>query len=180
MIGKRLLLGAWLLSATSLGCVDRGPETLNFDNVPRDFMFAREASKDRQVLPHREMISQSAWYGDLSGYEPRSEVFMTLYRGAAEVEEAEAARDEQAGRYGNPESIDYGEVSWVNIAGQVSWAWLETRYDERGEVRSLDYKAVVPFDSVTWVLEFGTNARNRLHPDSLIGVVHSFGADSQN
>ncbi|MDH3423082.1 MAG: hypothetical protein OEN00_08815, partial [Gemmatimonadota bacterium] len=42
-------------------------------------------------------------------------------------------------------------------------------------VRSMDYMAVIPYDSVTYAVEFNTSVAARLHPDSLTRVVHSWG-----
>ena len=90
------------------------------------------------------------------------------------IDECETARDVQARRYGNPASIDYGRVETVTIDGRTAFAWMETRYDENRAVRSLDYTAVIPYDTVSYAVEFTTSAAHRLHPDSLTRVVHSW------
>ena len=144
-------------------------------DVPEGFLFSANFDGGSSLLPDRELLSRGVWLGDTRTFEPQSQIQVTRYRGDASLEESQAARDVLASRYGNPASIDYGRVEPVTIDGRASFAWLETRYDENGAVRSLEYRAVIPYDSVTYTVEFNTSAADRLHPDSLTRVVHGWG-----
>jgi hypothetical protein len=143
-------------------------------DVPGGFLFTANASDGGSVFPDRDVLSRGVWLGDIETFEPQSEIYVTRYSGNVTIDECEAARDVQAGRYGNPSSIDYGRVATVTIDGRAAFAWMETRYDENGAVRSLDYTAVIPYDTVSYAVEFNTSAAHRLHPDSLTRVVHSW------
>jgi hypothetical protein len=142
--------------------------------MPEGFRHAPGLGSSR-VFPNRVVLDQGAWYGDLRAMVPETDVFVTTYEGYATMGEAQAARDAQAGEYGNPASVDYGQVTPVTIDGRQAFAWMVTRYDEFGAVRSMDYKAVIPYDTVTHVVELMTSAEARLSPDSLTAIVHSWG-----
>lgn len=157
------------------GCSAPAVEGTQIQGAPEGFFFDANAQRSRLVLPERDVLGQGAWWGDIRSEEPQSDLFVTRHGGVATVEEVLAAQNRQATRYGSPTSIDYGDVTSVVIGGRPAWAWMETRYDEHGEVRSLEYTAVIPFDSVSYALQFSTSAPHRLHADSLVRVVHSFG-----
>jgi len=144
--------------------------------VPAGFLYTANTDAGRNAFPEREMLSRGVWYGDIESFQPQSEIFVTRYAGGIMLDEARAAREAQAGTYGHPASIDYGAVAAVTIDGRPGYAWLETRYDEHRAVRSLSYSAVIPYDSVSYALEFSTSAPARLVPDSLTRVVQSWGA----
>jgi len=144
-------------------------------DVPEGFLFTANANTGVSAFPDRDILSRGVWMGDIETFEPQSEIYVTRYSGNITIEEAEVARDAQASRYGNPSSIDYARVATVTIDGRSAFAWMETRYDENSAVRSLEYKAVIPYDTVTYSVEFNTSVAHRLHPDSLTRVVHSWG-----
>jgi hypothetical protein len=156
-------------------CVAPAVPGYQVQEVPRGFLFAANDSNGVKVFPDRDILNWGVWLGDVETFEPQSEIYVTRYSGNVTIEEAEAARDVQASRYGNPSSIDYGRVETVAIDGRAAFTWMETRHDENGAVRSLDYTAVIPYDTVTYAVKFNTSAAQRLHPDSLTRVVHSWG-----
>jgi len=143
--------------------------------VPEGFLFNANANTGVNILPDRDILSRGVWMGDLETFEPQSQIYVTRYAGTATIEEARTARDVQAGRYGNPASIEYAEVETVTIDERPAFTWMEIRYDEHEAIRSLEYKAVIPYDTVSYSVEFNTSAPHRLHPDSLTRVVHSWG-----
>lgn len=157
------------------GCVAPAVPGYQLRDVPAGFVFTANTNTGVTAFPDREVLSRGVWLGDIETFQPQSEISITRYSGNVTIEEAEAARDVQASRYGNPSSIDYGRVATVMIDERVAFAWMETRYDENNAVRSLDYTAVMPYDTVTYVVAFNTSRDRRLHPDSLTRVVHSWG-----
>ena len=164
-----------LVMMNAPGCTSPTLDGYQVQAVPARFLFDANAGKGRRIFPARDILSEGAWWGDIRSEEPQSDIFITRYVGNVTLAEAQAAREVQATRYGNPTSIDYGQVAQVSIDGREAFAWMETRFDEHGAVRSLDYKAVIPYDTVTYAVEFSTSAPQRLHPDSLTSVVHSWG-----
>ncbi len=166
LVGAILVLGA---------CGEASIPGYQVQGVPEGFVYSANVDKEPAVFPDRVILGQGAWLGDIRTFEPQSEIVVTRYGGSVSFDEARAARDVQAGRYGNPASIDYGDVVPVTIDGRSAFAWLETRYDEYGAVRSMDYKTIIPYDTLTYALEFSTSEPVRLHPDSLVRVLHSWG-----
>ena len=164
-----------LAAGAAAGCARPTIPGLQVRAVPAGFLFTANTDAGRNAFPDRELLSRGVWYGDIESFQPQSELFVSRYAGTISIEEARAAREAQAGLYGHPASIDYGTVAPVTIDGRQAYAWLETRYDERQAVRSLAYSVVIPYDSVSYALEFSTSAANRLVPDSLTRVVGSWG-----
>ena len=164
-----------LVASTAPGCSAPALEGYQVQAIPDGFIFDANVSKGRKIFPDRTVLSEGSWWGDVRSEEPQSDIFVTRYAGNATFLESEGTRNVQADRYGNPATIDYGQVARVAIDGRAAFVWMETRYDLNGNVRSLDYKAVIPYDTVTYAVEFSTSAPHRLHPDSLTSVVHSWG-----
>lgn len=164
-----------LVTSGVTGCVSPSVPGYQVRAVPKGFLFTANANTGANPLPDREMLSHGVWFGDIESFEPRSSIYITRYAGAVSIEEARAVRDVQAGKYGNPASIDYGQVETVTIDGRPAFTWMETRYDEHDAVRSREYQAVIPTDTVSYLVAFSTRAAPRLHPDSLTRVVHSWG-----
>lgn len=158
------------------GCAKPSIPGLQLREVPQGFVYTANADFGVNEFAERVPLSRGAWLGDAESFQPQSEIFVTRYAGVITVEEATAVRDAQASRYGHPASVDYGLVEPVMVGGRPALAWLETRYDEHHAVRSLKYSAVIPYDSVSYAVEFNTSAAGRLQPDSLIRVVLSFGS----
>jgi hypothetical protein len=156
-------------------CVAPAVPGYQLRDVPPGFLFTANANTGVSAFPDRDVLGRGVWLGDIETFEPQSEIYITRYSGNITSDEAEAARDVQAGRYGNPSSIDYGRVATVMIDERAAFAWMETRYDEHDAVRSLAYTAVIPYDTVTYVVEFNTARAHRLHPDSVTRIVHSWG-----
>ncbi len=143
--------------------------------VPAGFLFTANANSGAPTFPDRELLSRGVWLGDIETFEPQSQIHVERYAGRVTRAEAEAARSVQASRYGNPSSITYAPLETVTLDGQSAFAWMETRYDEHDAVRSLEYTAYIPYDTVSYVVAFGTAAPRRLYPDSLTTVVQSWG-----
>lgn len=159
-----------------MACAKSSIPGLQLRGVPAGFLYTANTDAGRNAFPNRELLGRGAWYGDTESFQPQSEIFVTRYAGVITRADAQAARDAQASLYGHPASIDYGAVAPVTIDSRPGYAWLETRFDEHGAVRSLSYSAVIPYDTVSYALEFSTSAAVRLVPDSLTRVVRSWGA----
>jgi len=164
-----------LMAIGLAGCSQPAVRGYQLQVVPEGFLYSANVTQGVNVFPDREILSQGMWLGDIQAFEPQSEIYVTRYVGNATLEQSQASRNVQATRYGNPASIDYGPVVPVTIDGQAAFAWMETRFDENDAVRSMKYTAAIPYDTVTYTVEFSTSVARRLHPDSLTRVVHSWG-----
>ena len=83
----------------------------------------------------------------------------------------QAARDDQERRYGT--NMRYGPLHEIEIDERPAWAWLETQI-YRGNVSSLEYKAVVSYDSVAYAVEFWSDQAQWMDETKLREVVASF------
>ena len=132
------------------GCSRPRFEGPQVQEPPHNFLFDANADKGRNVYPEREELRQVAWmrgFGD-GGH---SSLFITTYAGRSTEADVQAARDAQEERYGR--SIRYSGLESLEIDGRPAWGWLEKQV-ARGDTVSVEYKAVVSYDSVSHAIEF--------------------------
>jgi len=138
---------------------------------PAGFVFDANAKQARNVYPDREELDQYA-YGTISmSDEKYCSIFITQYAGGSTREDVQKARDLQEKLYGN--SMDYGPLEQLTIDEHPAWGWLETQYYE-GEVTSLEYKAVVSYDTVSYAVEFFAHDPQYLEAGFLRDLVTTF------
>ena len=136
-------------------------------NPPSGFGYDPNAYAARVVFPDRTKVSQRA-YATLT--EPYNSIYITEFEGTSTKEDAERARAALAERY---DYSDYGPLETLTIDGRESWGWLESSYYE-GKLSSLEFKAVVPYENVTYTVEFDTNEPDEMNADYLREVVSTF------
>lgn len=136
-------------------------------NPPAGFAYDPNASAARLVFPNREKRSQRA-YARMS--EPYSGITITEFAGSATREDAQAARDNLEERY--PQG-DYSPLESLEIDGRNAWGWLETA-EYKGKISSLEYKAIVPYDEVTYSIEFYTSQPDQMDAAYLKKTVSTF------
>jgi hypothetical protein len=117
-------------------------------NPPSGFIFDLNATQGRNVFKNGDIIYQRA-YSNLSE-DNHCSIYITKYDGTVTMYEIQDARDYLAKRY---DYLDYSPLEELAIGGRPAWGWLETQYYE-GELSSLEYKAVVPYDDATYGIEF--------------------------
>jgi hypothetical protein len=156
------LVAACCLSACSL--VQEGPQVTE---APEDFGFTTSISSARKPLPHRSAIRQMGYLGPPG--EPPDMIIITEYEGAAPREEAEAARDELAGR---DKSESYGPFESTSVARRVAWRWSE-RQQSNGKLWSHEEVVVVPWGEKTYSVEYSAHGE-RIDPARQQRVVRSF------
>jgi len=134
---------------------------------PPGFAYDPNAYAARLVFPERTKLSQRA-YGTIT--EPHNGITITEYAGPASRSDAQGAKDVLAERFPKAE---YGPLQSLEIDGREAWGWLETsRYN--GRVGSLEFKAVVPYEDVTYTVEFHTSQPSRMNADYLQSIVETF------
>ncbi len=166
------LIVAYTIGALALGlnlhCSGPQREGPQIPKVPEGFMFDANASKARNILADEWQLRQEAWV--TMGDEEHSSIYFTTYRGAVSREEVAAAHDAQASRYGY---LEYGPLEDLTIDGRAAWGWLETQV-YRGKLASLEYKAVVAYDSLSYAVEFHSSEPRFLDPAALKALVETF------
>lgn len=138
----------------------------------RGFFYDANSTQGRNVFPDREMLRQGAWWSNIDDDDEYSSIFITTYSGGATREDVQSARDFQEAEYGRGRG-GYGGLELLRIDDRVAWGWLETDQFQ-GEVSAYEFKAVISYDSVTYVVEFYTREPERMVPDSLRAVVDAF------
>ena len=119
----------------------------------------------------RDHLRQSAWWSGVGDDDENSTIFLTTYAGASTQDEIRAARDLHEDRFGY---AAYSGLEFLRVDGRDAWGWTETQTRDDGRVARIEYTAVVPFDSVTYVVEFSSSEPRFLHAASLRAVVATF------
>jgi hypothetical protein len=160
-----------MTAALVAGCSRPRFEGPQIQDPPPNFLYDANAYQGRNVFPEREQLRQSAWARGFGEDTPHSSIYMTAYAGPSTRADVQAARDAQQARYGR--SIRYGDLEDLVIDGRPAWGWLETQiYQER--VASLEYKAVVSYDTVSYAVEFWSNDPAFMDPATLQATVETF------
>lgn len=76
---------------------------------------------------------------------------------------------------GGSDRVRIGALEALRVDERPAWGWLETRLAEAGTPRSLEFTALVSYDTVHFVLAFSTDFPERMDPDEMRAVVASFG-----
>lgn len=161
-----------LVLLTGLGaCSTPRFEGPQIQEPPAGFLYDANAYQGRNVFPEREELRQGAWLSRIADDDLHSSIFITVYAGPSSHGDIVAARNRQEERYGA--NTRYAALEGLTIDERQAWAWLETQM-YRGDVASLEYKAVVPYDTMTCVIEFFTRDPAWRDEAKLRQVVTSF------
>jgi len=166
----RTLHVALLAAASVTGCTSPRFEGPQVQDPPVNFIFDANASQGRNVFPDRRQLAQAAWFHAM-GDRDHSSVFITTYSNPSSRADVQAARDAQEQKYGN--SIRYSDLEPLWIDEHAAWGWSETQVFEGGVV-SLEYKAVVSYDSVSYAVEYFSNEPEYMNLAQQRDVVMTF------
>jgi hypothetical protein len=169
---ERIALGFMalvLVFCLLVGCSKPALEGGQFRDRPEGFAFDANATKARNVFPGREQLDQRAWatFG-----EDHNSIFVTHYAGPATREQVQAARDDQEARYGRKD-LRFGNLEEMIIDGRPAWGWLETQ-TYKGELSSLQYKAVVSYETACYTVEFFAGREDWQDEYALRAFVNTF------
>ncbi len=166
------LVAAFALAAVTSGCSRPTFEGPQIQDPPDRFLYDANASQGRNVFPQREQLRQGAWFSGLMNDDEHSSIFITTYAGPSGRNQIEAARDAQADRYGG-RSMQYGPIGSIWIDDRTAWGWVETQI-YKGKISSLEYKAVVSYDTVSYAIEFHSSQPQWMDEQKLKAVVATF------
>lgn len=129
--------------------------------------------------PIRPMVSgltpvfRAAW---IESSVDASSIFIDGYPAVLGYEDAMAARD-SARRYAIDRDTRFGEVEPIAVDGRSGWGWHERVETPTRGLVWVAYRALVPYDSVTYAIEFasGNPTFKRTAPDTLKAVIATFG-----
>lgn len=171
-MNRRRLVIATALVATAGCSVPRfeGPE---IQSPPAGFFQQPGTSQPHRMFPDREIAFHTAWvHTDLGGV---STIFIDGYPGTSTQDDVLAAVETMRGNAGDPDTR-FGSLEALTIDGRDAWGWEErVESVERGLV-DVAYRAVIPYDTVTYTVEFtsGEPSLKLAAPDTLRAIVGSF------
>ncbi len=147
------------------------PEFPRVTRAPEELGFYSSFEAARLPLPKRQKIQQMA-YAPPGGNEPTfsGEIIITEYEGVATRAEAEEARDGYAKRY---KSEQYGPVEDFRVDERPAWGWTETSF-YKGKVDSMQLTLIVPYETMTYSIEFSARKPEWQNIEYLRSVATSF------
>lgn len=146
-----------------------GPQ---IQSPPPAFTLNPEAGDTPIMFPDLPVVHHDAWveasWGNFSA------IYINGHPGALGSLEVDAARS-AAMTYRAAEKIEFGELESLQVDGRTAWGWGETWYQDNGGIRYVVFRAAVPYDTVTYAVEFITGDPGlKVRPDSLRTIVASF------
>jgi hypothetical protein len=127
----------------------------------------------RQMVSGLTPVFRAAW---VESSVDASSIFIDGYPAVLGYEDAVAARD-SARRHALDRDTRFGEVEPITVDGRSGWGWHERVETPTRGLVWVAYRALVPYDSVTYAIEFssGNPTFKRTAPDTLKAVIATFG-----
>ncbi len=156
----------------ALGCRVPDFQGPQIQHPPPAFTLNSSTYQDRRMFPDLEIVHHDAWveasWGNFSG------IYINGHSGALTRGDVEAARAE-AIQAATGKLAEFGEVEPITIDGREAWGWGESWRREDGGLDFVVFRAAVPYDTVTYAIDFLTGEPGlKIRPDSLRTVVASF------
>jgi hypothetical protein len=148
-----------------------GPQ---IQNPPANFFVQAEAYQQRRLFPEREVAFHTAWvHTDIGGV---SAIYVNGFAGAMTLDDVLEGVESIRIAEPDPDAV-FGEVEALTIDGREAFGWAEKIESTRRGLVDVRYRAVIPYDSITYVVAFASDepSLKRVAPDSLRVVVASFG-----
>ena len=128
---------------------------------------------ERRMFPQLNVIHHDAWveasWGNFSG------IYINGHKQVFSRADAETARL-SAIQFYRGKLIEFGEIEDLTIDGRPGWGWTEWWRLDNGGLDYVAYRAVVPYDTMSYALEFISGDPSlKIRPDSLRTVLSSFG-----
>jgi len=172
----RSLAGLLLLLAGGLaGCDVPAFEGPQVQSPPPGFTLNDETALEETLFPDRPLIYHDAWvqtgWGNFSG------IYINGHPGVADREDVVAAQERirRSRSTSGDWTHDFGAVEDVTVDGREAFGWSEMLHSPAEGIESVSYRMVVPYDTVTFTVEFISGDPSfKSRPDSLETVVASF------
>jgi len=148
----------------------QGPQ---IQSPPANFLINAENLPARRIFPDRPTTFHTAWvHTDIGG---ASVIYVDGHAGPTTFEEVLAAREGFVATELDPDGV-FGEIEVIRIDGRQAWGWYQRIQSERRGLVQVTYRAVVPYDTVSYAIEFvsGEPTLKGAAPDTLRAIVSSF------
>jgi hypothetical protein len=156
-----------------VACVAPPFRGYQIQDPPEGFLYDDDSSEAQVVFPDREILSHGAWWR-MSPDDQYASIFITRFRGAASVEDVEAARDRYESAVARSGGGEVTQLQFLRIDGREAWGWEEHRRN-RGELAAVAYRTVVPYDTMAISLEFYSDMPAFMDPALQKEALASFG-----
>ena len=167
--GVLRLLGIIVLSACTVPNLE-GPQ---IQEPPQGFLLVPDSYQQRRLFPEHELVFHAAWVESVDDF---STIYIDGHPGALGLDDAVAAREAARAAATDPD-VTFGEVEPLRVDGREAWGWEERVETPTRGLVWVAYRAIVPYDTVTYAIEFysGEPAIKRAAPDTLKAVISTFG-----
>ena len=170
LIRAVLLMALVPLSACTLPRFE-GPQ---IQNPPAGFLIQDETFLQRRMFPDLDVDFHTAWvHTDFSGV---SVIYVNRHPRRLTLDDVLVARSGVEAAVTDPDTR-FGPIEALTIDGREAWGWEERVESERRGLEDVAYRAVIPYDSATYAIEFvsGEPSLKIASPDTLRTVISSFG-----
>jgi hypothetical protein len=172
-MGISLVVLGFLLLSSPVACVAPPYRGYQIQDPPEGFLYDDDSSEAQVVFPDREMLSHGAWWR-MSPDDQYASIFITRFRGAAGVEDVEAARSRYESAVAQSGGGEVTQLQFLRIDGREAWGWEEHRRN-RGELVAVAYRTVVLYDTMAISLEFYSEMPALMDPALQKAALASFG-----
>jgi hypothetical protein len=162
-----------LVAVSSLFACDvptfEGPQ---IQQPPRGFLLVPDSYQQRRLFPERELVFHVGWVESMEDF---STIYVDGHRGALGFDDVVAAREEARLLADDPD-VRFSEVETLRVDGREAWGWSERIETPTRGLVWVAYRAVVPYDTVSYAIEFfsGEPAIKREAPDTLKAIISTF------
>jgi hypothetical protein len=124
------------------------------------------------MFPDLDIVHHGAWVETASGL--FSGIYVNGHPGVLTEDDVYAALE--AGRLVAEADVTFGGIEPLTIDGRRGWGWTERLETPELGVDWVAYRAVVPYDTISYAIEFYGNdpGLKRTAPDTLRTIVTSF------
>lgn len=141
---------------------------------PAGFTLRAGPNPSPRTFPDHEVGFHATWVrADMSGV---SVISVHEHPVVFELDEVVAARERVRATATDPDAV-FGDLEAIRVDGRDAWGWYERVESPRRGLVRVAYRAVVPYDSVSYVIEFnsGEPSLKLAAPDTLKAVISTFG-----
>jgi hypothetical protein len=165
-------LGVCALLAVSLTACDmptfEGPQ---IQSPPPAFFLQPDSYLQERIFPAREMVYHDAWISTADGI--YSGIYINGHAGV--ISEADVLSAQEAAKVRATTPITFGPIERHVVDGREALGWAERLQTPELGIDWIAYRMVVPYDTVTYALEFYGGAPGlKSHPDTLVVILSSF------
>lgn len=140
---------------------------------PANFIIVEDNYQRHRMFSDREIGFHTAWvHSDVSGV---SVIYVNGHAGTTVLDDVIAAQEAARAAAADPDT-HFSGIEVVTIDGRSGWGWSERIQSDRRGLVQVAYRAVVPYDTVSYAIEFvsGEPTLKIAAPDTLRVITASF------